>query len=328
MQQTTLVVSPQTPFESIQDELTRLAWTRQPDTMVSPPLIPGEPELASWKHQRADGRIVYTFNPVVSLRVLSFYGDAAAELSAEVSERLPALTSGDLLELLKSDDSEKLLLGIFAVGELEEIEALGAINRLRSHPEQIIARAATRTQEKLLLVMAKENLRALAAEKARHPERSVLFPLLGDASQRRQILRWLIHDYTEANEHILAVLRSALKDEDWEVRATAMLAAARLKATSLIDLVRKVELPQTSREGLEAEDRRLLRALRRAAVLLLEGRTVPEESTGHPDAREAARTHMLRCVAGLPVSSLDRVFLLVHSLTQPVMDEDASEHRV
>lgn len=315
----TLILSPDVKFDRIQRELEQLFWFRQPDTMVSPPLLPGEPELASWNHQHADGRIVYTFNPVVSLRVLSFYGDAAARLKGEVADRLPALTLSDLLEMLKSDDVEKLLLGIFAVGELEEIEALGAIMRLAFHPEQMVAKAAAKTQEKLLRLMAEKNLQMLMQEKARHPELSILFPLLGDASQRQQILRWLIHDYAVANEHILAVLRSALKDKDWEVRATAMLAAARFKATSLIGLVRKVELPQTSREGLNADDRRLLRALRHASVLLLEGRAVPAETIEASDERETARAHMLRCIAGLPVSSFDRVFHLVQALTQPVM---------
>jgi hypothetical protein len=317
-----LIVSPEVNFERLKRDLGQLAWTLQPDTMVTPPLLPGEPELASWKHQHADGRIVYTFNPVVSLRVLSFYGDNAAELRGEVAERLPALTLNELLALLQSDDDEKLLLGIFAVGELEEVEALGAIMQLRVHPEQMIAKAAAKTQEKLLGVMAERNLQTLVQEKARHPELSVLFPLLGDAFRRQQILRWLIHDYPEANEHILAVLRSALKDKDWEVRATALLAAARFKATSLIGLVRKVELPQTSREGLDADDRRLLRALRHASVLLLEGHTVPAEPIEASDEREAARAHMLRCIAGCHVSSHDRVFQLVQSLTQPVMTED------
>jgi hypothetical protein len=320
-----LIVSPEINFERLKRELGRLAWTLQPNTMVAAPLVPGEPEVASWKHQRGDGRIVYTFNPVVSLRVLSFYGDAAAELRTEAAARLPSLTSGDLLELLKSDDVEKLLLGIFAVGEAEEIEALGAIIRLLAHPEPLVARAAAQTQEKLLRVLAEKSLRTLAQEKVRRPDRSVLFPLLGGASDRQQVLRWLIHDYPEANEHILAVLRSALVDQDWEVRATAMLAAARFKATSLIDLVRKVELPHTSREGLTADDRRLLRALRHAALLLLEGHTPPDEPARPPLTREAAQAHMLRCVAGLPVSSVDRVFLLVQSLTQPLMtDEDAA----
>jgi hypothetical protein len=324
-----LIVSPEINFARLKRELGQLAWTLQPDTMVAAPLVPGEPEVASWKHRRARGRIVYTFNPVVSLRVLSFYGDAAAELKGEVAARLPVLTLSDLLELLKSDDTEKLLLGIFAVGESEEIEALGAIMRLVAHPEQLIARAAAKTQEKLLHVIAERSFQQLAQEKARRPDRSVLFPLLGDASHRQQVLQWLIHDYREANEHILAVLRSALGDKDWEVRATAMLAAARFKATSLIDLVRKVELPHTSREGLTADDRRLLRALRHAAVLLLEGRTPPEESTAPLDTREAAQAHMLRCVAGLPVHSVDRVFLFVQSLTQPpTTDEDAASPEV
>lgn len=327
--QTTLIVSPEINFARLKRELAQLAWTLQPSTMVRAPLVPGEPEVASWKHQHADGRIVYTFNPVVSLRVLSFYGDAAAELRTEAAARLPSLTSGDLLELLESDDTEKLLLGIFAVGEAEEIEALGAIMRLLSHPEQLIAKAAAKTQEKLMHAIAEKSFQQLAQEKARRPDRSVLFPRLGDASHRQQVLRWLIHDYAEANEHILAVLRSALEDKAWEVRATAMLAAARFKATSLINLVRKVELPHTSREGLTADDRRLLRALRHAAVLLLEGHAPPEESTAPLDTREAAQAHMLRCVAGLPVHTFDRVFLLVQTLTQPPMtDEDAASQEV
>lgn len=320
--QESLVLSPEINFDGIQRKLAELSWSRQQETSATAPLLPGEPELASWTHNHADGRIVYTFNPVVSLRVLSFYGESAAELRIETSARLPVLTPVDVLELLKSADLQKILLGIFAAGEMEATETLGALTSLLKHPEQIIAKAAAKTYQKLLRVMAEKNLHTLVREKARHPELSALFPLLGDAAQRQQILRWLIHDYTEANEQILAVLRTALRDKDWEVRATAMLAAARFKAAPLLNLVRQVELPQTSREGLDAGDRRLLRALHHASVLLLAGHTIPAEPTDSEDEREVARAQMLRCVAGLPVSSFDRVFTFVRSLTQPLMTDE------
>ncbi len=151
------------------------------------------------------------------------------------------------------------------------------------------------------------------------PHKSALFATSGDANKRRQILRWLIHSQESANEHVTAVLRTALEDPDWEVRITAVFAAARLNARELGPLIQKVNLPRTSREGLDRTEQSMLRALRNAALALLAGQQPPADTQIPPTTRETMQAHLLRCVAGLPVKWHDRVFLRVLSLTQPVM---------
>jgi hypothetical protein len=166
----------------------------------------------------------------------------------------------------------------------------------------------------------------LAEEQRRHPDRSALFPRLGDAHMRRQSLRWLIHDRREANEHIVTVLRSGLADEDWEVRATAMLAAARLGVSMLWSAIRHIEIPKTTRSGPDRADQSILFALRKAVMEHLEGKPLPSlakdqasgSSTRNLASRDDVIWHLRRCIAGLPTDRHDRIFLLVHALTQPL----------
>jgi hypothetical protein len=314
-----LVVSPNLSFDRIVSDLAILGWQPEPNRSVTAPLIPGEPEMAAFRHGK--DRIVYTFNPVVSLRVLAFHGPGARERLAEASNQLPVLDADDMRRLLRSTDVAEILLGILAAGELAAVDLIEEVARLRGHPDGMVARAATRTHEILAHEVVGLGLEQLGREKAHRPERAVLFPRLGDAPQRRQILRWLMHDNERSTHNIDAALRSALVDPDWEVRATAVLAAARLRATNVGLAVRKVELPKTSREGLDASDRRMLVAIRDTAVALLGGRPVPPALAGAPASRDELWVHVTRCVLGLPVSVHDRVFLLSHTLATPFDDD-------
>ena len=69
-----LVLDPSILFEEMRRRLESLGFARQPDTTITPPLVPGEPESASFISPESEARIVYTFNPVVKLRVLAFHG--------------------------------------------------------------------------------------------------------------------------------------------------------------------------------------------------------------------------------------------------------------
>ena len=146
--QPTLVVGPDARFSEIDQLLKSLGWSRGADTMIVRPLVPGEPEMAIW--QRVSGaRIGYTFNPAVRLRVLCFYGENASAFSNEVAQQLPCLDEADILELLQSEDVERILLGILASGEIGQAQTLEAINQLRKHPHGVVAHAATTVGERL-----------------------------------------------------------------------------------------------------------------------------------------------------------------------------------
>lgn len=309
-----LVLKPNVSFQSLTASLDQLGWQRRPDTSVAPPIIPGEPEFAAWA--REGDRISYTFNPVARFRVLNFKGEGAGSRRAEVRDVVPTLELDELEKLLRSTEPREVLLAILAAGVMKVVTVLGTLDTLRNHHERAIAQAATKTYEDLFQYATAEGTAHLSREKQRNPGRSVLFPRVGDASFRRQTVRWLIRDRRESNEHIDALLRSALSDEDWEVRASAMLAAVRLRATAVGADVKRMALPRTTREGADEADRSILRALHSLAVDHLAGNPVNTPETS-PERAELRR-HVARCMLGQPVDKHDRVFLLVQALTEPL----------
>src|SRR5687767_1060825 len=95
-----LVVLPEAPFRDIVEALAGLQWQHAPERSVTTPFIPGEPEMAAFR--RGEDRIIYTFNPAISLRVLAFHGPGARERLAEASNQLPVLQADDMRRLLRS----------------------------------------------------------------------------------------------------------------------------------------------------------------------------------------------------------------------------------
>lgn len=313
-----LVLHPGCDFQRLEAALARMSWTRSPDTSVAPPIIPGEPEFASWS--REGDRISYTFNPVARFRVLNFKGEGAGSRRAEVRDAVPTLELDELEELLRSSEPREVLLGILAAGVMKVVTVLGTVDTLRNHQEQAIAQAAAKTYGDLFQYAVAAGMAHLQREKQQDPGRSVLFSRIGDTNFRRQTVRWLIRDRRESNEHVNGLLRSGLSDEDWEVRASAMLAAVRLRATAVGADVKRMELPRSSREGPDEADRSILKAMHSLAVDRLAGNPLntPEIS---PERAEIRR-HVARCMLGQPVDKHDRVFLLVQALTEPLSVED------
>ena len=301
-------------FTEVSQCLHCLGWHRDPDLTA---IDPKEPEFASWS-QSYDDELDYFYDPPTGLRSIHLRGEHAVQHSNEITRHLPILTLHDIETLLETSKLEEVLQGIAAVKALNTMSFIVPLARLCNHTNVDISKSAMQAFRHCFPDALQIGALALKQAKTKHPDHSVLFPHLGDATQRRQVLRWLIHDYSEPNDHILTTLRSALIDPDWEVRATAILTAARLNTTALIKLIRKVELPNTSREGLEPIDRQLLLAFRKATVAWLEGQRPPQHNNNPTTSRESMRWHVLRCVAGLPTTYHDRVFLLAHSLTEPI----------
>lgn len=319
-----LVLNPNVSFQALASSLDQLGWERRPDTSVAPPIIPGEPEFASWSNE--DDRISYTFNPVVRLRVLAFYGGGAGSRRSEVRDALPMLELEELEESLRSSEPRDVLLGILAAGVLKVVTILDTLDTLRNHRERAIAQAAAKTYDDLFQYAVAEGAAHLRREKQRDPKRSVLFSRLGDAHFRRQTVRWIISDRRESNEDIDGLLRSALADEDWEVRASAMLAAVRLRASATGADVKRMDLPRTSREGPDEADQSILRALHSLAVDRLAGNPLNTQEMSLE--RAELRRHVARCMLGQPVDKQDRVFLLVQALTHPLDIEDEPPPKV
>jgi hypothetical protein len=311
-----LVVTPDTAPATLAEGLAALGWQRDPDRTVTPPMLPGEPELVSWSRAGEDTRITYTFNPVVRLRVLAFSGERAAERAQEAAARLQVLGDGEIERLLASTNVREVLLGILAAENLEALVFMPRLAALCEHPERAVARAAERARKKISERLITTGISRLAELEARDPQRSALFPRIGDAALRRQILRWMVRERRPLDPKSQAVLRAGLEDADGEVRVTAMLAAARLGAHELVPVVRSVTLPETSREGFSSVERDLLRALRQLATEHLTGIDTPAKH-----GREEMVARLRRLVAGTYGQPDDWVSLAVHALTEPLVLE-------
>ncbi|WP_208721340.1 formylglycine-generating enzyme family protein [Corallococcus aberystwythensis] len=312
MRSPALVARPEVSFEAMDRVLSALGWFLQSESQT-PPLIPGEPELAVYVRGLTDTALHYTFNPVLRLRVLEFSGRNALEEWATVRRVVPVLDAPALAALLTSSETREVLLGLLATETLRERASMERVAALRFHPEFSVSRTAERVLASLVPDGTEEAFQRLKAEKEAHPERSVLFAHLPGEEQRRQVLRWLIHDYAASNPDIDSVLHSALVDADAEVRVTAVMAAARLQARAVLPALRAARMPTSTREGADPRDRLFYSNLRDLVAQVLAGRPLPPEGS----AKRERMAPLLRALSG-PADVRDDPTLLLHALTTPV----------
>jgi hypothetical protein len=239
---TPLVLTPAFTFDELEARLSASGWSAQPSNAATSPLIPGEPEFASWR--KGTTLLSYSFNPVVRLRVLTVTGSDGHAAHRELMSALPWLDASDIRTLLREDDPRSLILGALAAAELDMSTLLPDLQPLQEHPERHVAAAARHAAERLGRAIFVTGFERLAYERARRPDRSALFPRLGNAVTRRQAIR-SIPRTTPPGDGAVAMLRSALADEDWEVRASAMILAAELCPGTLALEVRRLQLPVT-----------------------------------------------------------------------------------
>ena len=298
-----LVLEPATSFAAIAAVMAGLGLIQGPDDAITSPAIPGEREFAYWTASQGDERVHYSFNPVVHLRVLSFSGTKARGLRAQAAERLPTLDLDGIRLLLRSEDPREVLLGLFAAGELKAIALIADVEPLSIHTNRHISQAAGQAAETLGLALLAIGEERLAAEERRRPDRSAVFARLGDSETKRGLLVALLHGGEGADEEAAKVLRSALADADWRIRAAAMLIATRLGAVSVWQDIRRMEAPTTSREGLDGVQRSILRAARKAALAELAGEPLPAGE----DEKTRLMRHLRNLLAGRPTEHRDEI---------------------
>ncbi len=335
------IVLDEVPFVQIASALDALAWARRPDPSAPEPLIEGEPESATWESRdiaRGRGHLRYVFFPATRFRGLQLDAPEAdiAAFHRQIKRVLPTLSHEDISSLLQSTDVTVLLRGIQAADVLLDPAWIEDLNRLLDHPHKTVAHEARAALAKILSRAAQQGIELIEAIQPGATAdvfNAALFTGMASVRQRRQALRWLMQQQTRSNTQIDAVLAAALRDEDWEVRVTAMLAAGRLRATALRPLVETLALPSSLREGVDGQDQRILAAMRAVVLGKIDGgrRTEDEERaalsrTMDADSpRERVRRHIARCVLGLPVDVHDGIFLYCHSLTTPFFETTANQ---
>ncbi len=136
-----LIVQPQCPFSTISQVLTQLGWQRDPLDMVAPPLIRDEPEVATWSWGGGKPLVIYTFNPVVKMRVLDV-ATLPPKLREAVANQLPLLTPAAVEKLFDSGDVRERLLGLWAAQETERIDLITRTRQLADESEPALAEQA------------------------------------------------------------------------------------------------------------------------------------------------------------------------------------------
>jgi hypothetical protein len=129
---------------------------------------------------------------------------------------------------------------------------------------------------------------------------------------------------------LTALLLAGLSDPDWRVRMTAMIGAAHLGITSLANAVATTDVPPFGQDvGLEAEDRRILLALRQAAADLLHGASMDVRAdVPLADDIQAKRTayqrHLRRLLTSKCEPHDDAALLLTALLTPQALGRPGS----
>lgn len=142
----TLLLDPSHSYSVIQTTMKSLGWEEAPSSLATPPLVEGEPEVATWSWPGGRPLLGYGYNPVVHLRVLEA-GEATPGQRQKIQEALGMKARP--VDLLKERDPRKILLGIWALRATEAIEARPLLLPLEKHPEAVVRQAAQSTGQDL-----------------------------------------------------------------------------------------------------------------------------------------------------------------------------------
>jgi hypothetical protein len=142
-----IVVDPQFVFRQLDERLKSLGFARDESVQaITPDIRPGERELAAWT--RGKERLTYTFNPVVSLRVIDASG-LADDGMEPIRRQIPLVDEDGISQLLADSDARRVLLGLLAARILRTQELAPLVVPLTFHDEEIIRRTAAQTVEAL-----------------------------------------------------------------------------------------------------------------------------------------------------------------------------------
>lgn len=232
-----LLPDPLRQYSALRDDLVALGW-EWADESQTLPLLPGEPEWVRYRHP-SGGQLEYEFLPPVGLRTLVARGDP--DVLAPLTG-LPRLAPADVAALLDDSDPERVLRGLLGAQALVAVQLLGRIRDLAANdPDPLVRGTAEQVAERIRALTVEEHA-AWQSAKAARPGRSLLMAAM-TVADRRQVLRWMGADRRAATPGVLEALRTGLADEDPEVRATAVVVAARLAAFEVSAEVAAASVP-------------------------------------------------------------------------------------
>jgi hypothetical protein len=167
----TLILPPDTAFASVAACLKELGFSQAETGTVTRPVLPGEPELANWRHQGGLPIVQYSFNPVVRLRLLEV-ATLPPELRGRIAARLHPLPASAVPAALASDDDRQRLFGVWAAVETERTDLLHDLTRvhetargvLREEAEAALHRLGDLTDARLEILSSAQLIREAAMD--------------------------------------------------------------------------------------------------------------------------------------------------------------------
>jgi len=152
-----LLLQTQVEFTTLAEVMQKLGFTRE-DQTAGKPLIAGEPEIASWSINGAKPFVIYSFNPVVKMRVLDV-ATVPPGLRMAIAKQLPLIDEQLISKYFESADVKQRLLALWAAQETERVDLLGRVEALRNDEDTVIAEQAEQIGEKLRRMnQARENM--------------------------------------------------------------------------------------------------------------------------------------------------------------------------
>lgn len=136
-----LIVNPQCSFSDIAAAMNSMGWRRDSFELAAPSLMANEPEVATWSWKGSKPFVIYSFNPVVKMRVLDVAG-VPPGLREGIAHQLPLLNHLAIENLFSSDDVRDRLLGLWAAQETERVDLLETARKLIDDPEPVLAEQA------------------------------------------------------------------------------------------------------------------------------------------------------------------------------------------
>ena len=143
-------------------------------------------------------------------------------------------------------------------------------------------------------------LRSLARWKEENPDRSAIFLLTGTTYNKLQILRWLAHDRRRATSISMPCFAPRSRISIGRCGSPHWWSGHGCGRKLLVAAVR-LRLPDDTADGVNVDERRMLRTIQLCAIELLRGADVPPPPESPPHTKAAMRAHLLRSLVGVPV---------------------------
>lgn len=145
---TVLILDPALSFAALAEAMGRLGYQAEPLPGEVPEMLSGEPQVAVWSRGGRRPFSIYSFNPVVRLRVLEV-GTLPPLLRQDLRRTLPVLTLSDLQTALRTGPDSAVLRAVWALVEREEVGMIPTLQALAAGQSGLMAEETHLALERL-----------------------------------------------------------------------------------------------------------------------------------------------------------------------------------